>query len=243
MNAIHTPGRRNGACGRGFTLIELLTVIAIIGILAAILIPVLSEVRERARTAVCASNLRQITLAMILFADNNQGMVAAPATLAAAPRDTDWVYWKPGRRLEDSAIAPYVGQAMGDELLMCPSDQDAWERLLDRREGAEVFPYSYTVNSLLTWEPNETEHNSPTVRGRIGNVRDPSRIIFMVDEEDPNDGWWVPYRAAHDLVTERHAGKGNVSFVDGHVALVERAFTRNPRNYDPDFGAGHRPGR
>src|SRR5690625_7766732 len=58
---------------RAFTLIELLTVIAIIGILAAILIPVVGAVRERARSAVCQSNLRQWHTALLLFVEDNGG--------------------------------------------------------------------------------------------------------------------------------------------------------------------------
>jgi prepilin-type N-terminal cleavage/methylation domain-containing protein/prepilin-type processing-associated H-X9-DG protein len=66
-----------------FTLIELLTVIAIIGILAAILIPTVGRVRESARSSTCVSNLRQIALAFNAYADDNRGLL--PAAQAGTP--------------------------------------------------------------------------------------------------------------------------------------------------------------
>ena len=56
-----------------FTLIELLVVIAILGILTTLLLPSLSDARERTKAAACKSNMRQINIAFVIYGDTNDG--------------------------------------------------------------------------------------------------------------------------------------------------------------------------
>lgn len=221
----------------GFTLIELLVVIAIIAILAGMLLPALATAKESARATSCLNNLRQIALGMVLYADDHEGRIPCPATSGAQPRVSDWVHWKPGWNVTNSAIAPYVGGRISPALFTCPSDKEARKRAEQQAAGQRVYPYSYSVNALLTYEPQYRDITRRSIQGKVENVRNPSNIILLIDEEKPNDGWWVPWQPQHDFLALRHREKGTVAFVDTHVQLVDRPFTRPPNdlNFDPEF--------
>ena len=77
--------------GKAFTLVELLVVIAVIALLMALLIPVLRSARERAQRMVCLSNLRQLTLAWIAYAEDHDGKLVNGSTFRQAVVGTDGV--------------------------------------------------------------------------------------------------------------------------------------------------------
>src|ERR1041384_8859453 len=90
-NAVRQAPNRDGKGLAAFALIELLLVIAIIAILAAILFPVFSQAREKARQATCASNLKQLSTAWLMYANDYDETVAPFSYGTAATRQyTIW---------------------------------------------------------------------------------------------------------------------------------------------------------
>src|SRR5262245_46276864 len=115
---------------RAFTLIELLVVIAIIGILAALLLPTLGRAKESGRRAACSSNLRQLAIALSVYAVENDGMYP-PRTLT-----TFWpAQLQPAYQSPDVLLCPTEGMATGTGN---PND-------------ADHAPRSYIMNSFLDY--------------------------------------------------------------------------------------------
>lgn len=147
----------------GFTLIELLTVIAIIGILAAILIPTVSKVRENARFTRGYGNLRSWCTANLLFAQDHRGFIPHQGTFPANPASPlNYTGNSNGIPAWYNALPPYVGSGMRPLRELDPAhyprvgDGSVWV-CPNFQEGTSGQPWlSYAPSAWLSETPNAT---------------------------------------------------------------------------------------
>ncbi len=153
---------------RGFTLIELLVVIAIIAILAAILFPVFAQARDKARTATCLSNLKQIGTGFLMYAQDYDETF--PFVTCGDSYLGGCATWLRGSLPWPITLQPYVKNY---GLYSCPSDPDkacfskpdslngfgqmlvfiGWPGAVPNmqpQELARIFPLSYAANYFLS---------------------------------------------------------------------------------------------
>jgi len=159
------PLHRSSLSTSGFTLIELLTVIAIISILAAILLPVFSQARENARQIMCASNMHQVGLAGLMYlADNDDTWFPAttyePLGTGFSPVKP-WIGYdninigipgdmtQPARYpIHPGSIDPYI---KNDQIKRCPDAPPGWQMALALNYFNNLTPSAYyNVNPNAT---------------------------------------------------------------------------------------------
>jgi prepilin-type N-terminal cleavage/methylation domain-containing protein len=150
----------------GFTLIELLVVIAIIAILAAILLPVFSRAREKARQTSCLNNMRQLSLSVQMYLqDHDEGF--PPSTNYTVPMDNPSRTWM-------TVVQPYLKNW---QLFICPSATASLSsRTFDWSNRGEV---SIGYNSLTGIDPSGREGRLTPVA--LAQIDEPARTVFFAD--------------------------------------------------------------
>lgn len=196
---------RRGAYG--FTLIEMLVVVAIIMILMAMIMPVYETVTKRAEATHCSSNMRNLALAVGVYAEDNDGILTPARTSYGAPAvlGTSW----------DVLLSAYHNN---DQLNLCLTDQNpTWAT------GTTCYKHSYGINLDVTMVGG---YNGSALCQ--GDIASPTQTILFLEILGSARALGSSY-AANKLtrVDDRHNGGCNFSFVDGHVRWLRPRSTAN----------------
>lgn len=211
---------------QGFTLIELLVVIAIIAILAAILFPVFAGAKEKARQATCSSNMRQISMALLMYAENNEG--CAPLYWdGVTPQGNDiWDnhFWCSG------AIRRYFS---GDKLMLanalkCPSVKGYHWVYMMSVQSADPGLVKKTIG-ILGLPPGSMYGKKAGPGRRIDGLRRTQALLIEGKGNGCNTYYADPeYNGEMEKTdnaigpSNRHNGGCNLSFPDGHVKWLRQ---------------------
>ncbi len=209
-----------------FTLIELLVVIAIIAILAAMLLPALSQAREKARSISCTNNIKQIVLAGLLYADDNAEYL---------PSNTNYPYRGGGSY--STPDIPFMNAKLGTvsqayrywmdicllytkdiQVFDCPSQVNTWMG----GYGWSVYSVGYVLN-----HPTRTGGIYEGIT--LGMVAHPSTLPMLADlwpNPTTPTTWvnaWRPSNSSYATMSPMVHNQGaNIGFVDGHAAWWKR---------------------
>lgn len=212
-----------------FTLIELLVVITIIAVLAALLLPGISTVRAMAHDVACRSNLRQLGIAAVAYADDHQGILPAhPA--GGNPPEARQYFWP-------RTLAPYLGYRW------------EWDEPYDWNRSTTIVPVyrcpanGYAAGSWIATQRRltgihfiihgEMSRRAPSPRWTyIDRIQRPSHQAIFMDMNTSGSSWgievvnqdlwgWGTSTVTRDPpmpMSFRHRGRTNMVMVDGRVA-------------------------
>jgi prepilin-type N-terminal cleavage/methylation domain-containing protein len=204
--------------GRAFTLVELLVVIAIIGILSALLLPVLSKAKNQAGKATDLNNLKQIMVAMQVYASDNEEHLPAANWDDGNGTLPGWLY-TPGPRDFDPSTGQLWPALHSPNVYACPSDHFLmvhWSEIRQRNMERPQQISSYAMNGAVVG------YGFNRLPVKLTRMLPADCAFWETDETEPvyfNDGANYPPEG----VSGRHAAGGVQAAFDGSVSYIKLA--------------------
>jgi prepilin-type N-terminal cleavage/methylation domain-containing protein/prepilin-type processing-associated H-X9-DG protein len=237
--------RNRMLCGSaGFTLVEMLVVMAIVGIMAALLLSALGKAKEHGRTTVCRNNMRQLTLGFLMYAEDNGEILPWPGgTPDRANTNPNYAAdWCAGGQnsinfsLSSSWSAPGFGlnPECGSVFPYVMSQQRrTYDATFKQPYAVYLCPNTGTLGekqrvnySANGWMDPGKPFGAGVVQAKgvmTTAVTDPSRKVLLVNEEPRGmlNPAFEPGTATNPNAFVQHLERGNVSFADGHLESIK----------------------
>jgi prepilin-type N-terminal cleavage/methylation domain-containing protein len=211
---------------RAFTLLEMLVVIAVIATLAALLFPVISRAKAKARRTTCMNNLKQINLGLRMYSDDHSD-IAPPSPLTINSYPLDFGGYK-------KHMKSYVGlkglSSPADKLFACPADTFYYEFSETNQNYVPRSFHDQSTNDYSSYWFNSGTltrfgTNSPGLAGRkLTLIKHPTRTVLVADMPAFMPWSWHepkrPLPIGNESALFKDA-KNVVSFADGHVSYIK----------------------
>jgi len=235
-----------------FTLIELLVVIGIIAILAALLLPALSRAKASAKRANCIGNTQQISLAVHLYAADNDDTLPDAQNLTWNELETNhfFIFYK---RLVKSYVGLQGASSSRARLFACPADTFYYDFPVPNLIGqglhdqlkTDFSSYGFSGGGNSPTKPKPPAFLDKDSYGGVGglklaSIRHPSKTVLLLELSAAFPwSWHQPQRMPAGQYGFNDA-RNVIGFVDGHISYIK--MYRNPSinlpscNYEPPAG-------